>query len=1655
VTGPPADRLAALDAALVRITSGEPAALVRHGLVPGSWRPLLARVAVAGRFDQDVYHQMLATSGAGEPPALGALAGTGLIAPVPGRPGWFSMPEQDRTVWAAELPDDERSRLEGELAQAHLGRGDRLEAMQHLLSSDPERGRELLETLLDEADGELNLPRCQDILRAAAERAGSVGADLAGFIAERTAYLNARSIWLMDYYQSAHFLEPDGLAGRGQVFVAGRTPPVWHLTGQGGAGKSMQLKWLIARHWVPRPAGTPCARIDFDSVDPMACARHPFLVFLMAAGQLAPQLARNPFSHLLRSYEPFLRFAWPRTDLQAPLDPARAAVAAREVPRLFADCCRAAGRPVIVVLDTLEELSLRYPAETAELVRQFAKVAQDAPELRLVFAGRYEIPAVAGRFGKVTVQPVAPFSEAQADWYLQVTRGIDDAGRRSELIRRSNGLPFLLAMYADLVTGDPAIALDSVAAGTEPRLVYLADRIIDRIPQPLVRWLLRYGWVPRRLTRGYVRDVLAPFLIQVGSGDLTLDNPMLDPITEWRGRPLFRTDLPDLQARLDQAWDDLTGYASESSWVTGVAGDPDTIVFKAELLAPMRAVLARQAVLRQLHLRSADYYRELAGADPARRSRFLREAVFHLAQGGASDLLPRWRELSDQARESGDYPALADLCAEVTGPEYVTEAGVPLRRQDLPIVPAELLAEAHLWRAYAAQAQIVSRLKDGTFPGWQDDPLWEVARQELAVARWAPGARSGGRGPLLAHAELLVRGALALADGDPRRAWQAAGELGDERGDIGFCAAALHVAAAPLADQDPIPPLRNLISRGLLARRAAETVAATQTLASGLRATGDLTDAVSLVLLVNREVGSLTSTYLSLLTEQGTPALALRSAVSQERQLDVDWSLARAHLALRQPDQALAIVKAAGRRLEEQPGDPTTRLRERAAYLEMLGIVDGTLLRLAEAADSFQEAASLWRELGHPDGNLRSSRHYAEVLLHEAGDVTAAAKQVDIRSIQWNLALPGDELGGDGEVPAAMRVAAEALGRQAPRPQTPAAIIEQLIAVAGSEHHRSRALAAVAGLVATQDVARFGPVLLEALTPIEPRTAQLRVLEGLRWSAPLPEHPVLAAMDRVAADAVALLEADEFAPEWPEDAAVHHLQRAYVARACGGPGVRSSLASALTLAGPSFLACEVLRHFPHDAPDEAATLAQEYLRNGAHPPTRTLAAVVHLRQAERLAHQEASPAEVDEMLQRADDELESAGRPSRWPAESLALRGVIALSRGQTSEAAKQFAYARTRQERLGDTLAVRTLDDLLSSLGGTEPDDELVLAAWPTDRASELVVRRVPSGDGHDYDVMLAALAGTAEDRAAGRVVRVESVDLDTLALPWELVTPRIYRTQPGDASAGRDIAWLLWARMRSSLPPELREDCRRVINGRRLNSRVRLQVELALPRAGRPPRVIIVRGSEQAESSWGYGHRSRGLDLMSSYLSAGWEAAEYTAGEARRLGQGGRFLHQPADVLHLTGRMETSGALSWFDTSEEELAVRSSAKGSGTDTGIFVTDVVGWLAEMHRSLGEEVPPPVVVLDPVVSSSTSELAGTLAGRNRFAAGLYLDGMTMAVVAAGLIDNDPVAAQQAWLDGVARGDSLEEVVRAIRQVAPPSAPPALFAPSRTFRISPA
>lgn len=1632
-----------LGAVLGRAGAGESFAAIRRSLTPAEWAPVVARAAVAGRFDEELYGRVLAAD-TPQGPTLEVLTDVGLAEPVPGRPGWYALPADDRAVWSAELPEGDALRLESQLAAEYLNRGDDLEALAHLLVVDLCGGLELLEKLFDEADGNLDLPRCRDILNAARLDERSLGSAVANVVAERAAYLNARVLWMPDYYQSALFMPPPGLQERADELLNGKRR-VWQLVGQGGVGKTMQLRWLAARRWVPRPSPTACARIDYDALDPVMCARYPFLTLLLVAEQLAPQLTRNPFSTLLRTYSAFLALTRYGSRGRDDIDHAEAQLAGETVPALFIEACAAVGKgPVVVILDTLEELSLRYPTETAALIDRLADVAAATPALRLVFTGRYAVPAVRDRFPELLDIPVKAFDDEQANAYLATVRGIRDERRRADLVRRSGGLPFVLALYGDLVTQDPDIVLEDVHE-REPQLVYLVDRVIDRIREPLVRWLLRYGSIPRRLTRDYVLKVLAPFVVRSQSGDHSLDDPMLDPIVEWYGRRLFPTDLPDLQSQLGRAWDDLGRYVSTSSWVNPAMGEQtaETYVLKAEVLGPMRAILADRPVLQQLHLESARFYLAQAEQNGARRTLHLRDAVYHFAQAGADGLADLWRSMVDNVREAGDHLGLADLCAEITGPEYVDETGHPVRRRDGgPLVEEGLVVEAHVWRAYAAQAVAVRWRLPGKDPRWSEAlrELGDAGRVAGDLGAWVARLPRSRRG-LLEFTLKVTRAALVLRDGDAAGASALVEGWQQQTGDVAVSAGLIEAQLISQAHGDDIAALEQVTSKALDSGNAPDAAAACSVLADRLVGGGEVDQAVRWVGRTADATGELRDRYLRLLTQEGRPKLA--ASLPQPPSETLTQGLARqrakaeAVLALRRPDLALDLLETSMRQISDELQDPNARLREQAESLGIMGQALGAVLRLDEAVKAFERATDLLRDLGYPHGALRNHRRHVEVLLHEAGDVLGALQLLEDAAPQlddgqesariWLLLAEARSRAGDEE--AGRRLVADVLGSASgPRPP-----------------YRRRAMAAIGGMVATGDAERYAGVLVESLAHVQPVTAQLHLLDNLRWASPAHlESGVRPLLDTVLAPT-----------DGPaEEEAVHDLQRAYALRALGAERsdeARARLESAVALSTSPFLAWEAMRHFGPDAPESAFT-ASEGL--DASLGGLVMSAVRVLRAAARNLSDQPDLGMLEDRVAEAKESFDRGASRSAWPAEALSLRAVIAALDQRPAVAQEHLDEAVARYRRLGDLRRATAVAGQVAQLSSTTAPTQVREGRDP--RTGELIVQTdlphqvlatVADASSTSLSIMRVLHPDVALPVGAEEVVRVESAGPLVLALPWEQVAARVYRSLPRELSIERDHAWLHWAgRLEGTSLPEADAW---VLTARPLPTSLRLDVEDRLPRRlGARRGVLVVKARREVESSWGgYSSHGRGLDLSASYRDRGWEVTEVDADKAATID----IARMSPLIVHVQARLEVSGGSGWFDLSPEDRGARTVRKASGAQTSIFDSDLLKWLEPLKERRGH---PPVVVLDPVVPPQSGDMAPLLTARNRLAASVYYDGMTMAVVAAGLIDyGDPELVQDAWLGGLEAGMPLLEVTTRMRRFADERAPVALFAPSATFRLA--
>ena len=222
-----------------------------------------------------------------------------------------------------------------------------------------------------------------------------------------------------------------------------------------------------------------------------------------------------------------------------------------------------------------------------------------------MIAGRYDpgeiadtgerVPGYSVEFAPPCSVSLAPFSAAESRQYLVEKRHLPaDDPRLAVASERAGGSPFALALYADLLHTRPDLPVDELRTYPSADLAYLIERVLERIPDPYVHWLLRYGVVPRRLTWTYVKDVMAKRLKEATSGVETYDKSNNDPLPEHKKQTLFRRDLlrpgEPLKA-LDEIWKNLTQYASQSSWVSRVDNDPNILLFHPEVLNPMRWLL--------------------------------------------------------------------------------------------------------------------------------------------------------------------------------------------------------------------------------------------------------------------------------------------------------------------------------------------------------------------------------------------------------------------------------------------------------------------------------------------------------------------------------------------------------------------------------------------------------------------------------------------------------------------------------------------------------------------------------------------------------------------------------------------------------------------------------------------------------------------------------------------------------------------------------------------------------------------------------------------------------------------------------------------------------------------------------------------------------
>ncbi|HKO47356.1 MAG TPA: hypothetical protein VJV79_06520 [Polyangiaceae bacterium] len=638
----------------------------------------------------------------------------------------FLLDDGIRKALLAQADKTELTGLHVALAAYYDRTGDELAALYHRLN-DPDSkllALEQLEQRFDERLLKFQVGQAHDLLRLM-EEAGNAGEYLVKLqprLARRAGSLRERDL-------TTRYLERDFEAEAWQRLRDDPGRWILQLHAPGGMGKTMFLSNLVGR--VCPKEEVPTAKVDFDFVAQLVqSTSEPWRLLLLLARQLNDQLEGKPFSSLLSEwgrYESVVYSSRRRDDLPPIGMDSEQHRAGNDVPlyfsRILAEVCQS--RHVLIVFDTLENLLHADGATVMHLLEALTEVHASVPGLRLVLAGRFDFAghwssgqdqllerlpgfgaAYIGQSSSSTLSgaevvwgeqcltiEVPPFSETDAKRYLAL-RGVVQDDYVAAIVKLADGNPLKLSLLADEVLADEAPTVAELLRIRSIELHHLVKRVIDRIADPQVQWLVRWGSIPRVLEKEFARKVLWELLGEQLAGAHPWDDVELDELSRL-GRGSARYAVGARAHDFETTWSRLASYASRRSWISGLPDLPDAFVFHPETRDPIRGVLraCNQAIYSEVHRRGLEYFRALANELTGQaRYEALRAAVFHLFEP--------WPDRPDPTREfcrflesAGDDRELrASLATEVLDVEL--RASRP-DREDLAPPPAAALGRAH------------------------------------------------------------------------------------------------------------------------------------------------------------------------------------------------------------------------------------------------------------------------------------------------------------------------------------------------------------------------------------------------------------------------------------------------------------------------------------------------------------------------------------------------------------------------------------------------------------------------------------------------------------------------------------------------------------------------------------------------------------------------------------------------------------------------------------------------------------------------------------------------------------------------------------------------------------------------------------------------
>ncbi|WP_322761652.1 hypothetical protein [Frankia sp. Cr2] len=1697
--------------------------MTRQQPLPPKWPLLLQLCAVAHIFDRRALKEILRPeAGLDDSPGLDVLEWHGLVEKAPGRKNQFRLETEEREYylkswWRAEpgrKKSTELQNLSKKLAHYQKKRNNRLEYFRHIMIADPAEARRLFTAEFAAADRARDFARFRDALSVLGDEFRLDRADLHDYYDEWAGYFRRQQYWSVEYRRSAHFLPPHGWREQVERLLAGDSGVRgWYMFGADGSGKSMGLQWLIARRCVPAHPGEgaggdgpltdiPCARVDLGALDPVILGRHPWLILLPIAAQLQLHTDTANFEWLIGHYEMFaglLRPAEPSeqiaaaarilSDDQAAADIGRKVtdefIAKIELPSRNSTVIR--NQLVVVVVDTVEALLNFDEEKTRDLLRLFADVHRRCSALRLIIAGRHsellasglettgfpttdglEVPAWFADLEKIEV---TNFDEETAGRYLREIRGIEDRDLVVTGVCQAGGSPLALALYADLYTDLHAdlINQDGVVAAAElemdgqPALPHLLEKVVLTIVDPAVRWLLRYGVVPRRLRLDAVRTVMRPHLEQIMAGLADADNPLAPNVFPHTSQA-FGDD------ELDQIWAGLLSHAGILSFLQHSLDDPESVVFHSRTRRCMRELVAEEQVFKDLHRAFAqDFLRKSVDFDPGQGVEWVscyREVVYHKFQCADPGALDEWRGALLRCRRAGAVDDLTVLARDVLGEDYQDEDGNPTVGSLVP-------GEADLLLAYAAARR--ARLHRANAP----DPRWSAAARHLS--RYDQLCAEPSPRPVLAAA---VRAAVRLAEGAAREALEiaesvldvASGHTPEDLGDkidvwqvVGDCRAAL-------GDDRTIEAYEQALeaATGWSGREEEITLA----LADYYEQRGDFDAALRAVtdggspsvtlklrridlLLRCAEPQEAANTARRALTDPAPPVG--RADMAPAERAALTRAKAEAALLLGDEQAALACLDQAMMIVDDDFSSVEDGIHHRALTLQLHASLLGELLMLDEAGEKFREAGELWRGLGYTSGHLTWRLAYGTFLMRDVGDMATASEELpddvskppavepngrfdEVAVRIWLLAVQAQAIKASGaEILTFIGVLTDCLTAMTERVAPPQ--IAARVAVTGlvlcHQSSNTQDVRAEAGLFAVR--------LTAELPKIRPVTARFLPLADLEFcDTPQSDSDELKGLRsevaKLSGPGVLLSNTTLRTSLFREARRVCRDQRSL-----GSPPPETwPLLARWRWSRPS-------DHYAELNPDPGQRNFDPILRDhleslveGSLPDSDDRLWLLRAWAFKLLAKQLPAAGETrdadnrDAALQKAIGSAGQVRTKSRWTAAIHDARAAIVPSdqRGGSNDKDK----ARRIYEDLGRPAPPQEIKVCFEDASGTEWCDVTGPEGVTVD-IDEL--QRLMAADETYLPLRLVAVLTGITSRSIdgdglSDTLRLQSDEPRVQMLPWELADPpaadgdrhrwpNMYRCMP-TAGDRVNTRWLEAARATdvsglANLQIDSATATLPVSPGQGRTLYRSLQLSLRGKDADDSvPLVAIVRPATRS----GYQVKPSGESMLFDIVRV-YEECDYLVLPIRRsaLGNTGLRLIATDDlptptILHLRAPLAMIGDSPCLDFSADGPHRRPAGGIRGTD--VRPRAVASWIAECEPGTA-----PVVVLDPPQPGSPADFHSQLLLRNLFAALLFQEAATPVVVATGLELRHSIAVARALAKGLRQQGDVLAAIRDLRE----------------------